>query len=57
MPKLAKYELLVIGIWLVAGVLWLARLVATHSDLRMFVVFAITAIAMLIERRIFVGRL
>jgi hypothetical protein len=57
MPRLAKYELVVIGIWLVAGLLWLAQLLATHSDLRLFAVFAILVPAMLIGRRIFVGRL
>jgi len=57
MPRLSKYELLVVGIWLVAGLLWLVQLLATHSDLRMFVVYAITVLAMLIGRRLFVGRL
>ena len=57
MPRLAKYELVVIGIWLVAGLLWLAQLLATHNDLGLFVVFAILVPAMLIGRRLFAGRL
>jgi hypothetical protein len=57
MPRLSKYELLVIGIWLVAGLLWLVELLATHSDLGLFAVFAIVVPVMLIGRRLFVGRL